>query len=450
MSNSISHSRRWVPSRYNVIAHANQDALVVYNSYTGAIAHFSKIEKPEVLELLKTSGVEGELTDTLSHLHELGFMVSDQVDEDQRALYLHQSLHRTDVMHLIILPTEACNFRCVYCYEAFSRGAMTDNTKEGLKKYVQVKAASLQHLAISWFGGEPLLAPDIIGELTQSFLETADQQGFTYAADITTNGYHLTEALFKQLLSWKINRFMITLDGPESVHDARRQLHDSGKTFARILENLKEIKKLSDTFEVHLRVNFDESNLHAIEELIILLSEVFSGDNRFQLFFRPIGRWGGANDDCLSVCDRRTADSKIWEFNKSGLNHGLRMSSFVENALLPTGSVCYAAKPHSLVIGSNGKLYKCTIALEEDFNQLGQLHSDGSIDLDYDKMALWTTSGEEKDELCRSCFYRPACQGNHCPLYRMRTGLRPCPFEKRQIKKALNLIWENHLVSEEV
>lgn len=365
--------KRWVPSRYNAISHADQGVLIVYNSYTGAIASFSKEEKIEVLAALKTSGVAGELSDTLSSLHELGFIVSDQADEDRRAQYLHQSMHRTDLMHLIILPTEACNFRCTYCYEAFSRGAMTYETKEGLKKYIQEKASCLHHLSISWFGGEPLLAHDIIGELSESFLDTAGKYGLTYTADITTNGYYLTVPLFKQLLSWKISRFMITVDGPESVHDARRHLHGGGKTFSRILENLKEIRKLSDEFEIHLRVNFDNSNLNAIEELVLLLSEFFSGDARFQLFFRPVGRWGGVNDHRLPACDRTTVDLKIWEYAELGLNHGLRMSSFIESSLLPTGSVCYAAKPYSLVVGSNGKLYKCTIAMDEDFNQVGLL-----------------------------------------------------------------------------
>lgn len=27
---------------------------------------------------------------------------------------------RNDVLHLILLPTEQCNFRCTYCYEDFS------------------------------------------------------------------------------------------------------------------------------------------------------------------------------------------------------------------------------------------------------------------------------------------------------------------------------------------
>jgi uncharacterized protein len=108
--------------------------------------------------------------------------------------------------------------------------------------------------------------------------------------------------------------------------------------------------------------------------------------------------------------------------------------------LMPSGAVCYAAKPHSFVIGANGQVYKCTCFLHEEYNHVGWLHADGTMEVDFDKLALWVTSGEEQDEHCQACFFRPACQGNHCPLYRIRKGKRPCPYEKRKIKQVLRLI----------
>lgn len=143
----------------------------------------------------------------------------------------------------------------------------------------------------------------------------------------------------------------------------------------------------------------------------------------------------------LPVCDDKTKDIKIWEFNEKAVAEGLTLSSFISDILLPTGAVCYAAKPNSLVVGSDGRLYKCSVAIDEDFNRLGWIQEDGTLDMDYDKLALWTTSGEETNEKCQACFFRPSCQGNHCPMYRMRTGERPCSYEKRQIKQTLRSIW---------
>lgn len=440
-----------IPSRFNAISPTEDQGVILYNSFTGAITYFSEAEKHEVFSILKGVTTDNEFSSsTLQTLQELGFIVSEKVDEQARAQFLHHSLHRTDHMHLVILPTEACNFRCEYCFENFPRGKMTDHAIEGLKKFIEDKATSLSELSISWFGGEPLLEPEIIGKLSQSFLTTAKKYNINYSADLITNGYFLTEDLFRSLLSWKIQQFMITIDGPDSIHDLRRPLIGGGGTFSKIVENLKRIKDINGDFEITIRVNFDENNLEAIPELISFLSEHFSDDSRFQTFFHPVGRWGGKNDAELPICNRVTADKKIYDFSNTSIQQGLKISSLVEGSMMPTGSVCYAAKPHSLVVGSDGKLYKCTTALDEEVNRVGQLHADGSTELDYDKLAFWVTSGEEKDSVCQSCFYRPACQGNHCPLYRMRTGERPCPYEKRKIKNILQLIWNNHSTLKEV
>lgn len=143
-------------SRFNALSHTEEEGLILYNSYTGALIDFSKDEKEEVLGLLKNADTWPD-TDVKKALEENGFLVGEQVDELKRAQFLHQSMHRTDMLHLILMPTEACNFRCTYCYESFTRGRMTDETIAGVKALVREKARTIHTLHISWFGGE--LAP---------------------------------------------------------------------------------------------------------------------------------------------------------------------------------------------------------------------------------------------------------------------------------------------------
>src|SRR5437870_2316946 len=61
-------------------------------------------------------------------------------------------------LHLILLPTEKCNFRCVYCYEDFISGTMLDDVRLGVNALIEARIPELRSLSISWFGGEPLLA----------------------------------------------------------------------------------------------------------------------------------------------------------------------------------------------------------------------------------------------------------------------------------------------------
>lgn len=439
----MEENSRYVPSRFNALSHTDDNGVVLFNSYTGAVAYFSDEEKDDVLTSLKRAGTEILENEIQKELFNNGFLVSSLVDEKRRAQFLHQSLHRTDIMHLVLLPTESCNFRCTYCYETFERGKMNRKTVNGIKAFIQEKATNLSNLHISWFGGEPLISLDVIEELSNSFLSIAKENNIHYSCDLVTNGYLLTKDVFQRLLSWNINQFMITIDGVGEVHDGRRHLSGGGKSFDKIISNLIAIKEVADKFDITIRTNFDESNLQEASKLTEFLKEHFAGDKRFGIMFRPVGRWGGKNDDDLPVCSRTMSNKKIWELTDEAVTQGLSMSPMITTSLMPSASVCYAAKPHSLVIGSDGQLYKCTLSLNEEFNKVGKIHEDGSLELDYDKIASWVTSGEETDAVCQSCFYRPACQGNHCPLYRMRTGERPCPYEKRNIKKVLNLIWKN-------
>ncbi|KGE20507.1 radical SAM/SPASM domain-containing protein [Paenibacillus wynnii] len=434
---------QWKPSRFNARTTVDDGGLMLYNSYTGAIAAFSPEESSRVIELL--SGPDDPVPDGDCTLHEdlleHGFLVSQDTDELRRALYLHQSMHRQDSMHLVLLATEACNFRCNYCYEYFPRGTMKSTVTSGLEKYIASQVSTLNRLTISWHGGEPLLAPQVIERLSQSFIESCDRNGVVYGAEISTNGYFLDREMFDKLLDWRVERFMVTLDGDAEVHNQRRALTGGGDTYQRIVDNLVSLKAVDRPFEINLRVNFDNSNLEAVTEFIPVLKDLFGDDPRFKVYFRPVGCMGGENDLNLSVCDDITKDTKIWEFNEQAIAQGLTVSSFISDILLPTGAVCYAAKPNSLIVDSDGQLYKCSVAIDQENNQLGSINEDGTLDLDLDKMALWTTSGEETDSNCQSCFFRPSCQGNHCPLYRMRTGNRPCSYEKRQIKQTLRTIW---------
>ena len=119
-------------------------------------------------------------------------------------------------------------------------------------------------MTVSWFGGEPLLALDVIKEISEEIIEWAAAYGVTYQAEISTNGYYLSKETMQTLLAYGVNRVMVTLDGTKEVHDTRRILATGGPTYETILQNLRAIQALEEPFEIYIRVNFDEDNLAQI------------------------------------------------------------------------------------------------------------------------------------------------------------------------------------------
>lgn len=430
----------YIVSRFTVRTRAEDGTLLLYNSMTGAMGGVPDEQEAEVLQILE-KGYSGSLTKMARDLEEGGIIVPKGINEFKRAEMLRRGLDRTDYLHLILMPSEECNFRCTYCYETFPRGRMEPQVIEGVKKLIASRISKLNDLAISWFGGEPLSEPDILLDITDSFLPLVQEKGINYKGNVTTNGYNLTVKLCEQLVQRGIRTFNITLDGLEEDHDLTRSLRGGGKTFSTIIQNLRDIKQTDLRFKINIRNNFHPKT--NIDEFIRFLSDEFSGDDRFHVFFRPVGRWGGGNDSELEVCEGREANTVMFDADLKAVQHDLPVVSLNE-FLQPLGSVCYAAKPNSFVIGADGTVYKCTVAFESDFNRVGQLGADGDLHLDFDKLALWVLSGAEDDEVCQRCFFRPSCQGSSCPLVRLESGKRPCPKEKESIKKVLNVLWEQN------
>jgi uncharacterized protein len=417
-------------SRYTLQA-KQSDGVFLANTSSGKGGFYPL----EALSLLKGGAGNVNLREKLEAD---GHLINLEIDELSEA---HQNqlsyFFRNDVLHLIIMPTEECNFRCVYCYEKFEHGTMRPEIRQGIKSLLKKRAPQLKQLSISWFGGEPLLASDVVLELSRHFQELSKQHGFGYTAHATTNGYFLTPDLVETYLDLGLRDFQITLDGSAEFHDAKRKLADGGGTFEKIWSNLCHMKTLERDFKVALRVNLDQENQPFAEAFVRMLGRTFGNDSRFSLHLHKVGKWGGANDENLPVFE--DSQNPLLELYQEGKACGLQPEL---GNLKPLGLTCYAALPYSFLIRSDGRLNKCTIALDDPLNQVGQLLPDGTMQIDQHKFRSWVMDNALNDTGCQSCSLRPSCQGAACPLIRLKTGERPCPDIKKEFKSFLPMMFD--------
>lgn len=428
------------PSRFNIVTKTDDgEAVVLYNSMRGSVFKVRSPLGERVHSLLHNrkntlprpgpdDAEEVRLFDTLIAK---GFLVEAEHDELADADELRdRRKNRTDRLELIIMPTEACNFRCTYCYEDFALGRMLTQVREGVKELVRRyrREHGIEKLTVAWFGGEPLVAFDVIEELSTYFLEFCAEEGIDYSAGITTNGLLLTPDVAERCAQLGISHYQITLDGPAHTHDSSRFLMGGGKTFDGIIANLTEMARTDNSFRTLIRTNFTEVNSVHVPELIEQLSGLFADDPRFQVIYRPVGDWGGPQGENSEAYEGKQAELAKLDLCTSAAGSGLTVADDV--FLKPNGSVCYAASPWSFVIRPNGLVNKCTVALRDPRNAVGQLTEDGQLGLDQERMSLWVDNDDAQDSGCHSCFFRPSCQGAHCPLVRIQEGERPCPPQK--------------------
>src|SRR5918992_3673907 len=158
--------RQWKPSRFNLTARDPAGSLLVFNTFSGAFLQFRGESADRVDALLRGAAADAA-ADPAPALISNGVLVPAEADELRRAKTVHDSFaQRTDRLSLIIMPTEKCNFRCIYCYEDFARGRMPAAVQRAVLRLVEREAPSLRTLRISWFGGEPLAAVEVIEALS--------------------------------------------------------------------------------------------------------------------------------------------------------------------------------------------------------------------------------------------------------------------------------------------
>jgi uncharacterized protein len=306
----------------------------------------------------------------------------------------------TDSLHLILLPTEQCNFRCTYCYEDFTIGQMSPATVQGVKRLIDRRLGDLRSLGISWFGGEPLLARAIIEDISAHIiLAAASKPELHYSADMTTNGYLLDTRTIERLAELGIRLHQISLDGPEEIHDRTRVRADGRGSFSRIWRNLLAIRDGMAPVQVLLRVHLHPGNLAHMPEFLTRIRETFLQDSRFSVLLKPVERLGGPNDATMDIIGEKERPRIIGELESLILEGG------DARRLFDAPQVCYAARPNSLMIRANGAIGKCTVALTDPANIIGKLQPDGSLQIDNARLRPWFRGWSSRDWQALGCPY---------------------------------------------
>ena len=98
------------------------------------------------------------------------------------------------IRQVVLLVTQSCNLNCKYCYETFKRRhhmSVSTCKRVLLNSFSKsVADGSVNELAISYMGGEPLMNFDLIVEISEWLWSR--EWPLKYSLDLTTNGTLLT------------------------------------------------------------------------------------------------------------------------------------------------------------------------------------------------------------------------------------------------------------------
>jgi uncharacterized protein len=289
----------------------------LFDNLTGTVLPVNKIMKDalelykylplnEVKEKLSESYTKQEVTGVLDFIDRWysnygGFFRSDSIKEsvaDGMKTYTYQDVEKIvleNTTYLMILNlTEDCNLRCRYCYysdeyiysRSISKRKMDlDTGIRALDYYFNLltnmsEKIPNKHAGLSFYGGEPLLAFDVLKNLVKYVKQNAP---IPIVITITTNGTLLSEQIMEFIVQNDIT-LIVSMDGSQKNHDRNRIFPNGQGSFDIVFRNIKHFQQLYPHYEklmiasvYDLKTDF-EANIQFFDENklppIVLMSKV--------------------------------------------------------------------------------------------------------------------------------------------------------------------------------
>ena len=387
-----------------------------------------------------------------SELKEMGFLYEGEENSQLKRLQnIREEIVSADhgITAITIAPTMNCNARCYYCFEkGANQGTMDYKTADAVAEFL-INKCKEKTLYVSWFGGEPLMAADIISYITELLLKAE----IDIESTVTTNGILINEKIIESLKFWNASRIQITVDGIGEDYN-RIKNYDGNfdfDPFKRIMDNIELL--IRNNMNIHLRVNYKSTDYETAKATLNYLHSRFGAYEKLYLYGAPldlpeIKGYSEFNEDEGDYFFKVLKLSLDRGYENDELNFNMQKSSPNYNTLLgelmlsPFPASCFMVNKDRFVIDDKGNLYKCQKHLGQHEYNCGNVFEGVKKNEIYEK---YVTSNLY-DEHCGDCEMFPICQGG-CIANRILYGNKfACPPSKSVAKKLVKAYYD-YLIS---
>lgn len=424
------NSYKW--SKYNIIE-SFDTSVIVYNMASDGICRFDSTEVADLFDLEALTRWNGN-EKVLGALIEIGALISKEVNEDLILAMVRQNqlINPDNELKIAINTTYGCNARCDYCFECNAEHSKMDyKTADQVADYICKAINKDTLLTYRWFGGEPLLATDIIDRIIERVNAYFDNK-LNYRSVILSNGTIYNETILQKMFnSWRVYEFHVTLDGTKELHNKKKNFIDKNLDgYTRVMALVK--KLLANNIIVACRINVDKQNIDTIDEIISSFDS-FEHKELLNVYVAPTRRHTKSSEDySFDYTEYDQVFDKVYE---TLYKHGILANI---NSLVPRRKVtcCSTRATNELVIDTKGTFYKCMQTSTSDQKSVGNCKEGLVLN---DELAQWLIPRTPKE--CENCLYMPICQGG-CKGFRSLANplVSPCVIEKFFLKTILKYV----------
>jgi len=340
---------------------------------------------------------------------------------------------------LVLEATHHCNLQCTYCFvreQYFDERTMTLATAQ--QAFTELLPRD-RDVAVTFFGGEPLLAWHMIREFVPWARGVCQERGRKVRFHLTTNGTLITAERAAFLARYGFS-LIVSLDGPPAVHNASRPTGTPEDSHALTLAGLQRAGKAGLGRRTTLRATYAAAELRADDHWLVERLDYFHGLIRAGLAsnvsIEPA--WASCADvacvraegdaayvEQLEPAYWRAAEWIVRERKRSRPGRLFHFDKYLERVLnrTPQPSECGAGFG-AVAVSPGGTICACH---RETGTAIGRL-GDG---VDEAARAPWLDNRLYARRGCDACWARGLCGGG-CrmdSLLHLGDVHEPCPWE---------------------
>ncbi|MGB7605365.1 MAG: radical SAM protein [Lutisporaceae bacterium] len=357
------------------------------------------------LKEMKLDLIDTRIIDTLIQKEILVEDDSKLVDE-----YLSEIRNSRDTLFLKVMTTEACNLKCVYCYQGQDKknSYLTELIEDDLVKWAkkQIDSFGYKNISISFYGGEPLLNKTSMFRLMNKFNQMKEMYVNTEYS-LVTNGILLDILIFEELVKNGLVKYSVSIDGYIDINDIRRPDKSGNGTYNKILTNLKNIHDKFPSIELSISTVLDKQNYN---EYYKFLDDLKRNNIISNVIINcvpcKISVHSNEHFDKYSNVDQNI-DDRVKLLKKVALD-AKRRGITQKNAIGIPDGICKFSRNNYFVIDTLGYIYPCASVIGMEECIIGNV-SDADNKTIYPFSYIKGKAYEDNE--CINCNFYPACAG---------------------------------------
>ncbi len=401
------------PSRYNFYRSG-----VLFNSLSGALLTLDGQHADVLGRRLMDVRADFEPSaddEFLAVLRRSGFVVPDDADELGVVRERYWRARGETPAVLTITTTIDCNLGCYYCYEERATDALQARDVEGVVALARAQLArgGKRALHVDWYGGEPLLNIAFMEAASYALQAMCAAEGISYVSSIISNGTIWPDDIPAFIARHRVREVQISFDGLEENHNKRRRyrVKEDQARLSSFAKAVGVVDALVTCCQADVRFNIDARNKEDLVPFIRFARERGWFHAKYPAALQPArvsaySEKSGFMRRVELTLEEYEGLCEVARREMAAIGSGKVMEPTIpEGYPYPRTSVCAALAYDSVVVGAEGKTYRCGLQVGEAGKAVGTVAGD-EVGPD---AAWWAAFDPTSLPTCSRCSFLPIC-----------------------------------------